>query len=181
MVKDGLETVIIPTGSLKSDKERTKSAMRYYHTFQNEKPKIMIVGNIQRGLDDRLIKESQQYAIYKNLRNIYGLQPKNLWIEGESNNTLENSLYLYDKIKDRNVKKISIATSLTHYLRFKLFEKEAKKEELIPQDLKFHWVYTPEPLNEFIRGTLAYVQDSLILKKAGSLENAKLKKQKKER
>jgi len=174
-----LEMIVIPTGSLDSDKKRVSKAMDYYAS-KEQKPQLIVVGNLQKDESGRLIENSQQYAIYKRLRQEYGLKPSNLRVEGYSNNTLENFIYLSQKIKNRNVNDLKISTNFTHYLRFKLFEKQAKKEGLLSKKIKLTPLYTSESFQEFIRGIFAYVQDYLILKKTGSLENAKLKKQKKE-
>lgn len=173
-----LEVIVIPTGSLEADKKRVTKAIDYYN-LKGQKPKIMIIGNLQRDESGRLITNSQQYAIYNRLRQDYGLKPSNLWIEGYSNNTLENFVYLSQKIQDRNVQELKISTNFTHYLRFKLFEKQAKKEGLLSKEIKLTPLYTSETFQEFAKGIFAYIQDYLILKKTGSLENAKLKKQQK--
>ncbi len=172
-----LEVIVIPTGSLEADRKRVSYAMDYYNS-KAQKPKLMVVGNLQRDESGRLIKNSQQYAIYKRLRQEYSLKPSDLWIEGYSNNTLENFLYLSQKIKNREAQELKISTNFTQYLRFKLFEKQAKKEGLLSREIKLTPLYTHESFKEFAQGVFAYIKDYLILKKAGSLENAKLKKQK---
>ncbi|NMB67007.1 DUF218 domain-containing protein [Candidatus Woesearchaeota archaeon] len=176
--------IVIPTGDLDADIKRTEKAMDYYLNFiqdNNKKPKIMVVGNIQRDKNGGLIKNSQQYNIYKNLRINYGLRPMDLRIEGNSNNTLENMLYLLDKIRNSQVKSIFISTNPSHYERFKLFEKEAKKEGIMKEDVEIYHIPTEnkEPLLKKIKGEIAYLQDYFILKFTGSLNKARGFKHKK--
>lgn len=172
-----LESLIIPTGSLEADKKRVKTAMKnyFYADTKDSKPYVLISGEIQRDENERPKKDSQQYLIYKELRKNYGLNPSDLIIEGKSKDTLENFLYSIEKLKKRGISNIKIVTNPTHYWRFKLFENEAKKENLIDDSFKIEPIYTNESLKEFIYGVLAYVKDYIRLKTNGSLEKAKKK------
>ncbi len=71
---------------------------------------------------------------------------------------------------------MKIATNPTHYWRFKLFEREAKREGLIDDSFEIEPIYTPETFKEFIYGVLAYIKDYIRVKSAGSLEKAEKQK-----
>ena len=101
------------------------------YTRTKDKPYVLISGKIHRDERGRLKIESQQYSIYKELRDHYGLKPSDFIIEGMSEDTLENFLYSIRKLKKKKVNHIKISTNLTQYWRFKLFEREAKQEGLV--------------------------------------------------
>lgn len=166
------DLIVIPTGNADIDKKRTERAMKFYESYQ-QKPKVAIVGNIQRNPKGGLMDDSQSYGIYKNLRRNYKLKPKDMRVEGNSNNTIENFLYLLPKINESSVENLFIATNPTHYWRFKLFANQAKKEKLIKKDLNLKPLYTREGFLAYAKGIYAYIYDYLALKFTGSLEKAK--------
>ena len=149
--------------------------MRSY-TRTKDKPYILVSGEIQRDKKGRPKKESQQYSIYKELREHYGLKPSGFIIEGKSKDTLKNFLYSIKRLKRKGVNRMKIATSPTQYWRFKLFEQEAKKEGLINNSFEVKSLYTSESPTEFVYGVLAYVKDYFRIKFAGSLKNAEKQK-----
>ena len=67
---------------------------------------------------------------------------------------------------------MKIATNPTQYWRFKLFEREAKREGLVDDSFEVEPLYTSESPKEFVYGVLAYVKDYVRVKSAGSLKNA---------
>jgi len=68
---------------------------------------------------------------------------------------------------------MKIATKQTQYWKFKLFEREAKREGLVDDSFKVEPLYTSESPKEFVYGVLAYVKDYIRVKSVGSLEKAK--------
>jgi len=170
-----LEAIVVPTGTIEEDKKRLETAMHSYFRKRN-KPYIMISGEMWRDEKGNLIRKSQQYSIYKELRDHYGLKPSNFIIEGKSQDTLENFIYSLKKLKKKNINYIKIVTNQTHYWRFKLFEQEAKEEGLIEKSFKLEPLYTSETPKEFIYGLLAYIKDYLRIKSSDSLEEARHKK-----
>jgi hypothetical protein len=173
VVNKSLESLVIPTGTLEADEKRVETAMRSYSHTKEPKPYVLISGEIHRDERGRPEKESQQYSIYKELREHYGLKPSDFIIEGKSRDTLENFLYSIKKLKRKKVNYMKIATNPTQYWRFKLFEREAKREGLVDDSFEVEPLYTSESPKEFIYGVLAYVKDYIRVKSAGSLEKAK--------
>lgn len=169
-----LEAIVIPIGpDSKTDKKRLDTAMGSY---SGDNSLVLVTGVIHRDERERPLKSTQQYSIYKELRERYGLTPKEMIIEGKSRDTLENFLYSIDRLKKKRVDRIKIVTNPTQYWRFKLFEKEAKKEGLIEDSFKIEPLYTSETLGEYFYGILAYIKDYFRVKSAGSLEKAAGKK-----
>jgi len=146
----------------------------YNHT--KDKPYILVSGYIDRDEQGRPKKESQQSLIYKELRKTYKISPSDMLIEGKSKDTLENFLYTIEKLNKKGINHMKIATNPTQYWRFKLFEKEAKREGIIESSFKVDPLYTNESLSEFAYGVLAYIKDYIRVKSAGSLEEARNKK-----
>ena len=173
VVNKSLESLVIPTGTLDEDEKRVETAMRSYTHTKEPRPYVLVSGEIQRNEKGKPKKQSQQYLIYKELRERYQLKPSDFIIEGKSKDTLENFLYSVKKLKRKGVNNMKIATNSTQYWRFKLFEREAKKEGLIDDSFKVEPLYTSESLKEFVYGALAYVKDYFRVKSAGSLEKAK--------
>jgi len=172
--KKSLESLVIPSGeTVGVGKKRLEKAMKSYSHTKGPKPYILITGLIERNERGRPKIESQQYQIYNELRNKYNLKPSDMIIEGKSRNTLENFLYSIKKLKKKGINHMKIVTNSTHYWRFRLFEKQAKKEELINESFKMEPLYTSETPREFIYGTLGYVRDYFRVKFVGSLEKAK--------
>jgi hypothetical protein len=167
-----LEAIVIPTGSLEADEERSERAMIEYPKDEEKTPYILVTGDIHRDAHGRIKKDSQQSSIYKELRGKYGLTPSDMIIEGKSRDTLENFLYSIRKLKKKDIKKIEISTNRTQYWRFKMFEREAKKEGLIGEDFEISPLYTDESFSQFAYGTLALAKDYLRVKVAGSLKKA---------
>lgn len=168
-----LESLVIPTGTLEADEKRVETAMRSYSHTKEPKLYVLVSGEIHRDERGRPEKESQQYSIYKELRGHYGLKPSDFIIEGKSRDTLENFLYSIKKLKRKKVNHMKIATNPTQYWRFKLFEREAKREGLVDESFEVEPLYTSESPKEFVYGVLAYVKDYIRVKSAGSLEKAK--------
>ena len=167
-----LETIVIPAGGERLNEKRIQSAMRSY-SHSKEKPYVLVSGYMDRDKKGRVLKETQQYQIYKELREKYDLKSSDMIIEGKSKDTLENFLYLLDKLKKKKINHLKVATSKTQYWRFKLFEQEAKEEGLIGESFEIEPLYTKESFPEFMYGTLAYVKDYFRVKGTDSLEEAR--------
>ncbi|MCR4327550.1 MAG: YdcF family protein [Nanoarchaeota archaeon] len=167
-----LESLVIPTGTLEADEKRVETAMRSYSHTKEPKPYVLVSGEIHRDERGRPKPDTQQYSIYKELREHYGLKPSDFIIEGKSRDTLENFLYSIKKLKRKKVNHMKIATNPTQYWRFKLFEREAKREGLVDDSFEVEPLYTSESPKEFVYGVLAYVKDYVRVKSAGSLERA---------
>ncbi|MEX0920023.1 MAG: hypothetical protein WDZ69_00385 [Candidatus Pacearchaeota archaeon] len=180
--KGSLEAIVIPTGGRKRNETRIKEALKEYFD-KDERPYILATGRIGRDEEGKVSKNSQQYNIYKALRDkkLYGkstgkgLKPSDMIIEGKSSDSLENFLYSIDKIKDKEVNNLLISTNPTQYWRFKLFENQAKKEGLIDESFRTKPVYTPESTKDFIYGILGFVKDYFRVKTSKSLEDARAK------
>jgi len=171
-----LEAIIIPTGGNALNEKRIKAAMEDYASERGDKPYVLVPGLIDRDSKGRVDPKTQQYKIYKELRDRYNLKPSDMIIEGKSTDTLENFLYSLDKLKKKNVNHLRIATSPTQYWRFKLFEDEAKEEGLIDESFRINPIYTRETLYEFLYGVMAYAKDYLRVKSSDSLEEARRQK-----
>ena len=170
--KSLLEAIVIPTGSLEADRERTGRAMEKYSEFENPTPYVLITGDIEQNAHGEL-KNSRYYSIYEELREKYNLKPSDMIIEGKSQDTLENFLYSVKKLKKKGIDKMEIATNRTQFWRFKMFEKKAKKEGLIKESFKIKPLYTHESFKEFIYGILALIKDYFRIKSTKSLEAAR--------
>jgi hypothetical protein len=176
--KKSLEVLLVPTGVGNANLKRAEAAGKEYEKLKNKKhkPYILITGGIQRDKQGKIKKDSDQYEIYRYLRKNHHLKPSEFLIEGESKDTLENFLYSLKKLKNKNTKEIIIATNPTQYQRFKMFEKQAKKQKLIDKDFQIKPSYTDESKKDFIYGVLANIKDYFRLKSSSSLEEAKNKK-----
>lgn len=171
-----LEAIVIPTGGDALNEKRIRAAMKDYASERGDKPYVLVPGLIDRDLNGRVDPKTQQYKIYRELRDKYHLKPSDMIIEGKSTDTLENFLYSLDKLKKKKVNHLRIATSPTQYWRFKLFEDEAKGEGLIDESFEIKPIYTRETLSEFLYGVMAYAKDYLRVKSSDSLEEARKQK-----
>lgn len=167
-----LEAIVIPTGSIEADEERAERAMVEYPKDEETTPYVLVTGDIHRDAHGKIKKGSQQSSIYKELRGKYGLAPSDMIIESKAKDTLENFLYSIRKLKKKKIERMEISTNRTQYWRFKMFEREAKREGLIGEDFEIAPLYTEESLSQFAYGTIALAKDYLRVKIAGSLENA---------
>jgi len=167
-----LEAIVIPTGGDALNEKRMRVAMKKYESEMGDTPYVLVPGLIDKDKRGRVLRETQQYKIYKELRNQYGLKPSDMIIEGKSTDTLDNYLYSLSKIKKKGINQLQIATSPTQFWRFKMFNREAKREGLVPESFEVKPLYTRESPYEFVYGVLAYVKDYIRLKSEGSLEEA---------
>ena len=161
-----LDTIIIPTGG-KENHRRTARAYQEYSS-QGGKPEILITGTVQFDGDSgdlRLEKNNQTQQIVKQLLD-YGVKPKEIIIEGASTDTLENFLYSSEILKRKDVRSVGIATDGDQYARFKMFERKAKKQGLIPRKLHFYQLGVNQEEKGYgekfkgrVYGTLAYLKD----------------------
>ena len=148
-----LDAIMIPTGSYKSDRERTDRAVKEDEAVEEEHPEKSHQIYLISGRIDKPIKTSQVNEIYKRLRS-YGIKPKNIRIEGKSKNTLENVLFSLEKLKKMGAHDIGIASYSTHLDRFEDLIKQAKKDGIIGKDFRVHRLETYEGLKEKLYGTI---------------------------
>lgn len=106
-----LESLLIPTGTKRAIQARVETAMKDYEG-REEKPYILIAGEIHRDERGRPEKDTQQALIYKELRE-RGLKPSDFIIEGKSRDTLENFLYSIEKLKEKGIGRMKISTNPT--------------------------------------------------------------------
>ncbi len=166
-----LESLVIPTGQIGGAMEkRISEAKRSYSHYKGDTPYILVTGVIHRDKKGRP-KKTQQYQTYSELRK-YGLKPSDMIIEGKSEDTLQNFLYSIKKLKKKDIDKMKIATNRTQYWRFKLFEKEAKKQRLLDKSFEIEPLYTKETPKEFAYGVLAYIRDYFRVKSHKPLSEA---------
>lgn len=164
------KTIVIPTGSLEADKDRTSRAMIEYSKYHGKTPYLMISGDIQRDTHGKIKKDSQCFGVYKESRKC-GIKPSDMIIEGKSKDSLENFLYSIRILKKKGIKKMDIATNKTQYWRFKMFESKAKKEGLIEGDFEIAPLYTHKNPLQFY-GILALIKDYVRIKSYDSLNEA---------
>ncbi|HKZ33816.1 MAG TPA: hypothetical protein VJ142_01090 [Candidatus Nanoarchaeia archaeon] len=145
-----LEAIIIPTGDLKEDRVRAETAKRSKGRLKDH-GYLVISGHYPHGSLEG-IRRSQPYGIYKILRENNDVIPQDMLIEGQSHDTLENTLYSLKKIKQRAEKEgrtgpldIGVATYHGHFRRFNEFHKKAVEKGLIGRDdFRLHEIPTPE-------------------------------------
>lgn len=147
--KQTLEAIIIPTGTIEADILRTEKA-------EKEKKKLrkggyfVISGHYPHGSLEG-IRKSQDYRIYKHLRE-NGIIPTEMMVEGQSHDTLENTLYSLKKIRQRADREgragtldVGIVTYHDHFKRFKdFYEKAVEKGMLKRGDFRLHKIQTEE-------------------------------------
>lgn len=163
-----LETILIPTGMPKAIRERAKKAVEI---LKKEKDSyVLISGEIERDERRRPKADDSTYQIYKELRknNFY---PKQMIIEGKSRDSLENFLYSLKRLNKKGISKIKIVTNPLHYARFKLFEKKARKQNMLPENFEMSPVYTKNTENIFY-GILAYIKDYIRMNSTKNLADA---------
>ncbi|MFH1311548.1 MAG: YdcF family protein [Nanoarchaeota archaeon] len=144
--KKSLDAIIIPTGTLEADINRTKKAL-------SEKDKLKDTGYFlisgYKGQGFEGMRKGQSYRIYTYLRN-QGVLPRDIRIEGKSSDTEENVLYTLKKMKDLEEKTgkhklfdIAFVSSPAHLKRFEDFYDEAVKRGLVNKnDFRFHKIKT---------------------------------------
>jgi len=140
--KKSLDAIIIPTGTLEADIDRTNKALSEKYKLKND-GYFLISGYKGEGLNQ--MRKGQPYRIYKHLRD-NGVLPKDIRIEGKSHNTMENVLYTLKKMKEMEEKigkkkplDIAFVSSLDHLKRFNDFYQKAIEIGLInKKDFRFH-------------------------------------------
>jgi len=149
--KQTLDAILIPTGTLDADILRTDTAVREKKKLK-ERGYFVISGYYPRGNLEG-IRKSQDYMIYKRLREQEPpIVPEEMMVEGQSHDTLENTLYSLKKIKQRAEKEgitgtldVGITTYHSHFKRFvDFYEKAVKKGMLKRGDFRLHEIPTPE-------------------------------------
>lgn len=148
-----LEAIIIPTGDLKADRERAETAEKHKADLKKE-GYFVISGHYPHGNMEQ-IRGSQVYGIYKHLRED-GIIPREMMVEGQSNDTLENTLYSLKKIKQRAEKEgktgtldVGISTYHSHFKRFKdFYDRAVQKGMLKKGDFRLHEIPTSETNEE---------------------------------
>jgi|SRR3989344_527262 len=145
--RQSLDAIIIPTGpSIEIGKERADIAAEAYKERQ---AKLLLISG-----KDSAKKDSQRYAIYKELRR-YGIKPGEIRIEHASRDTIENILFSLKKIKERGLRDIGIASNPSHLDRFEMIIERAKKEGIIDDNFKIYRLETKETFGESVYGFFA--------------------------
>lgn len=159
-----LETILVPTGSHKADKERASEGAEYYEEHNNENFSILISGSVDGKFGKRFIS-SQPGHIYKYMRR--KKVPRDSFLfEPKSKNTAENVVYSCKKIKEKGIKKVDVVSNPSHLWRFKFLFDKAKEEGLIDKDVEINYVPTErnflfEDVGEAFYGVASYL-DYLI-------------------
>jgi uncharacterized SAM-binding protein YcdF (DUF218 family) len=162
-----LETILVPTGSHKSDRERAKKGSEYFHSHENQKegaPFILISGSVDEKYGKRF-PSSQPGHIYKYMRKED--VPRGAFLfEPESKNTSENVLYSAEVIRKKGIKVVDVVSNPSHLWRFKSLFKKAKEEGLIDEDVKINYISTRknvlfEDVRDALYGIAAHLKHSL--------------------
>lgn len=156
--KQGLDAILVPTGSLDADQRRAKKAAEYRG---NNGLLYLVSGAV--GTKE---ETSQPRGIYNRLVS-EGVQPQRIHIEGRARNTVENVLYSLKMLKRYGAKEIGIASNPTHLWRFIDIAERAKEEGLIDPSFKIYPLKTDETLREGIYGVLAYLEYLFLTRIAG--------------
>ncbi len=158
--RSGIEAIFIPTGNKEANVVRAEEAVgKYNQTSENEKPYLFISGKISRDALGKIKPDAEVREIYTILRQA-GVKPSQMILESQSTDTLENFLYSLEKFREKGINEIRISTSPIHYARFKLFEREAKKQGLLDESFEMKPIYTKQTLYDTLYGTAAYIKDS---------------------
>ena len=144
-----LDAIMIPTGGEKLNVPRTKKALEKKDSLKDD-GYFVISGYYPHGNLEGM-KKSQDYSIYKDLRE-HGVVPKDVMIEGQAHDTLENVLYSLKKMKQRAEKEnrkgridVGIVTYHGHFERFEDFHRMAVSRGLIKRDdFRLHEIPTEE-------------------------------------
>ena len=146
-----LDAILIPTGgSYETDIERTDRAAKEYLTG-NEGTKYLIISGT---LGGKKLSKSQRANIYRLLRQ-YRIKPKEIRIEGESKNSLENLLNSIKRAKKLGVKSIGIASNPSHLDRYEDILKAAKKEGIADKNFKIYRLETNESFADRFYGAIS--------------------------
>ncbi|MFH1311087.1 MAG: YdcF family protein [Nanoarchaeota archaeon] len=146
--RKSLDAIVIPTGTLEADIDRTKKALSKRDKLE-DKGYFLISGYKGEGVEG--MRKGQVYRIYKYLRD-QGVLPKDICVEGKSHDTGENVLYTLKKMKEMEEKTgrekpldIAFVSSPSHLKRFEDFYEEAVKKGIVDKkDFRFHKIETEE-------------------------------------
>ncbi|MEK6928119.1 MAG: YdcF family protein [Nanoarchaeota archaeon] len=147
-----LDAIIVPTGpSVEEGKERADRAGKEY---KEHGAKVLIISGNKSNEEDK----KQRYAMYQELRK-YGIQPRQIKIEGQSKNTIENVVNSLKKIKELGGREIGIASNPSHLDRFEYIVKRGKAEGIIDKEMNIHrletQLETQETFGKSVYGFLA--------------------------
>jgi len=156
--KKSLDAIIIPTGP--SKEIGAKRADRAGEEYKKVGSKILLIS----GGPEKELKNSQRYAIYKELRK-YDISPVEIRIEGKSKNTIENVLYSIEKLKKLGAYEIGIASEPSHLYRFEDIIKQGKKEGIIDKNIRIYELKTKETPGSFAYGMGAMILNKYRLRK----------------
>ncbi len=168
--RKGIESVVmIPTGTLDADDERTRGAVKDYR--ENSPEEVLIVGLIDKDEHGRAKPTAQPIKIYKKLRKS-GVKREDIFFEGESKDSLQNFVYSLEQLKDSNLRSLKISTDKWQFKRFQYYLDRAKQEGLANKDLQLQWVDSGPVRPSLPYAIAAYYKDMGRIKQAGSLKNA---------
>ena len=156
--RQDLEAIVVPTGGgawnpltemYAEDQERSEAALKSGNRLKDT-GYFVISGHYPHG-NMKAVQKSQDYSIYKFFRE-HGVIPRDMLVEGQAHDTLENTLYALKKIMEKERKDgragpidVGIATYHGHFRRFIDFYKQALKKGMIGKnDFRIHEISTPE-------------------------------------
>ena len=133
-------------GMYSQDRDRARTALEHGGDLE-EKGYFVISG--YKGKNKKEISEGQSYSIYKFLRR-HGIKPKDMVVEGQSHDTLQNVVYTLKKIKAKEQKEgdkrpwhIAFVSYPRHLERFEDFVEQAEKKGIVNKgDFIFHKIPT---------------------------------------
>lgn len=132
VLEEGLETILVPTGpSHEADRQRAETGIKKYKEDETSR-QVMISGKYNDGM---CFLKSQPIQIYRTLRKA-GIPREKIIMESESNSTQENVLYVCEKIREKGINSLLIATDKPHAKRFKMLFEKAKKRGYAPKELE---------------------------------------------
>jgi len=156
VVKEDLEAIVVPTGpSYEAGRQRAKGGAEEYSRHPNDV--VIISGEFDNG---KFIG-SQPGKIYRILRKS-GVPRRDIILENNSGNTIENVLYTCDEIKEKGINEVTVVSDRSHAARLKMLFGRAKKEGYAPKNLKVH-TYSEgiKPSYGFIKSTIAKINNCL--------------------
>ncbi|HTZ41931.1 MAG TPA: hypothetical protein VMC07_01855 [Candidatus Omnitrophota bacterium] len=179
-MKDNLEVIVVPSGSVEEDSNRMKTAIAFGLKRENESQEVRyILSGVGPDLNKRLMQEGKSLPysgpfqntnglnvhpeLYSSgvetarLRFIFGEGLKPIGIDTLSVNSVENMVNTFTPGTEGNY---TIVSRALHNARFKMIEKELRKIGYLSSNLRISYVNTP---NSFSIKNIAY--DLLALAK----------------
>jgi len=174
VVGKGIESVVmVPTGPMFADRERTAVAVRDYQDRKSNNPEYVLISGEVNNRDERgrATSRSQPIGIYKQLRKS-GVPREEIMFEPDSADTLQNFIYTLGKMKKKGLHDLRIATDKWQYKRFQYYLDRARTEGLVGGDFKMSLVESNPVRPSLGYAIMSYYQDKGRIEQAGSLDTA---------